>query len=41
MMSPAVGELQAALLLPPGLARINDAGQGRVVWRNAQDADPG
>jgi TRAP-type C4-dicarboxylate transport system substrate-binding protein len=25
MMSPAVGELQAALLLPPGLARINDA----------------
>ena len=24
MMSPAVGELQAALLLPPGLARIND-----------------
>lgn len=25
MMSPAVGELQAALLLPPGLARIDDA----------------
>jgi TRAP-type C4-dicarboxylate transport system substrate-binding protein len=25
MMSPAVGELQAALLLPPGLSRINDA----------------
>jgi len=25
MMSPAVNELQAALLLPPGLARINDA----------------
>ncbi|MBK9242273.1 MAG: TRAP transporter substrate-binding protein DctP [Acidobacteria bacterium] len=25
MMSPAVGELQAALLLPPGLAKINDA----------------
>jgi TRAP-type C4-dicarboxylate transport system substrate-binding protein len=24
MMSPAVGELQAALLLPPGLSRIND-----------------
>lgn len=25
MMSPSVGELQAALLLPPGLARIDDA----------------
>lgn len=25
MMSPAVGELQAALLLPPGLSRIDDA----------------
>lgn len=24
MMSPSVGELQAALLLPPGLSRIND-----------------
>ncbi len=23
------------------VARINDAGQGRVVWRNVEDADPG
>lgn len=32
-----VPDSQAAALV----ARVNDAGQGRVVWRNAQDADPG